>query len=258
MKANYKEERIKFTVAIEKEVYRLIKLESDTSKKKKHPAKWYRDTVSNNLKLDESSNPSLRSYEELLRKYKKRIAEVDPLDIPWSIGSCLIYKEYFPPESIPILIECNQFLETSGLKESKNYISPLPLFISVRLAIWISRLEPTFKRYYPESKNLDHMDFLNRLIVTSFFYAETGEYHLANNKDFDSSLLDFALISGDLNNLQKAFYGDGMYFEPIRTEEKYNKFLETNMEKIKNRDKQISEFRDMFIGSKKLIKRTAK
>lgn len=90
-RGEYRPGRVRVTTAIRDQVYELVKQEDDVHRKHKHPAKWYRNEADTILDLDEDSNPSLRSYEDLLgeaREYYKKPLE---LDRPWDVLDCLTF-----------------------------------------------------------------------------------------------------------------------------------------------------------------------
>ena len=91
-KRPYRESRVRMTERIEKAIYDVLDQEDDLKRKKKrHPAEWYRKAVANGLGLGDSNNPSLRSYEEKIKQFRKPTVQENRLDQPWSIADCFEY-----------------------------------------------------------------------------------------------------------------------------------------------------------------------
>jgi len=108
----YRENRVSVTDDIEDAVFDLIEEENDIGTKKKHPAKWYRTEVAERLKLSEKTNPSLRSYEELVNKKRNHFKERNALDDPWSFGSLINYP--IPQDKIIEVWTLCENLRTGG------------------------------------------------------------------------------------------------------------------------------------------------
>jgi len=139
---SYRANRVRVTKNIEEAVYWLIKTENDTEKKKKHPAKWYREEVAKKLSLSESNNPSLRSYEVLIAKFKEQLKIKDPLDQPWCLGASI--KEHISPEITPVIFEMLRSFPVSDI-------------LTVRIVRWIAHLYPPISELlheeYPDDRN---------------------------------------------------------------------------------------------------------
>jgi len=118
---DYREGRVRVSKPIEESLIELIKQEDDIAKKKKHPAKWYRDEVAKFLKLSERDNPSLRSYEDKISYFRERLRIKNPLDAPWSIAASLKYG--ISPEATADLINvwkyCLAIGHTFTIREAK-------------------------------------------------------------------------------------------------------------------------------------------
>lgn len=131
--------RASVTKGIQKKLLELLKRENDVDKKKKHAAKWYRNEVGKALNLPEENNPLLRSYEVHIRRLKRKLQAHDPLDEPWTIGSC--EKNGISDSAIPMLIEfqkiCNDLNKDLKFPEVWNWE------LSVRKAKWMARLFPS-------------------------------------------------------------------------------------------------------------------
>jgi hypothetical protein len=132
MYSHYREVRVKVTSNIEKELFKLLTKENDVDKKKKHPAKWYRDQVSKSLKLAETDNPSLRSYENFIHDLKKNIKVPNDLDNQWSIGSSIRYD--IPADIIPKIIELEVIFGHRVTEEDPR------VSLSIRSVRWMAKL----------------------------------------------------------------------------------------------------------------------
>lgn len=128
---------VKVTKEIEKQVYKLIKQENDTKKKKKRAAKWYRDEVARILKIQDSNNPSLRSYEGIILKAKEYYKQPHPLDEPWHIGT--IRAHPISSNFLPIALNFNRQWQQQTNKS-----------LTIREILWMDKL-----RYLPVNKQME-------------------------------------------------------------------------------------------------------
>lgn len=103
---DYRESRIKVSYEIKRKLQVLVEKEKDFERVKIHPAKWYRDEVSKLLNLEESQNPSLRSYEEALKPIRIYLKKNNMLDNGWTTHACL--QNNIPADFIPTLIQMKQ------------------------------------------------------------------------------------------------------------------------------------------------------
>ena len=150
--SHYREKRAKVTQLIIDTLTALVDEEKDFTKPKKHPAAWYRENVAKLLKLNEASNPSLRSYEEALKPIRKAYEVKNILDTPWSIGTSIAYG--IPADIIPLLIEYRRDISSiKDIKGKKRDLSTTRL--TIRKARWMARLYPVAKSLledeYPDS-----------------------------------------------------------------------------------------------------------
>ena len=113
----YRKDRVKASDDILKTITSLIEREEDAGSKKKHPAKWYQGEVGKILKLPKNDNPSLRSYEDYVRKIRKGLEKINngPEEKPWSIASLkirislsLILISQFLSANFTTSRQCNQ------------------------------------------------------------------------------------------------------------------------------------------------------
>jgi len=164
MKAAYRDSRVSVSKEIKSTIIELIKKEQDTQKKKKHPANWYRDEVAKTLNLKDENNPSLRSYEEAIRKLKKKLVEPNPLDQRWTLGACSAYSQFFPPDSLSLLMDYKKY------------------FLTIRHAIWIVRLRYLVAEKYPQKE---------APFWISSAYARAERFsQMVEKKAFDTTELD--------------------------------------------------------------------
>lgn len=120
-------DRVRTTPAMLITLSALLKKDDDFQKKKKHPTKFYRDAVAKQLKLSEENNPSLRSYEEEVKKLRIKFKKPDPLDNPWSIATLPAFP--ISPDALPSVLKA--WIYMNG-----NFNDDL----TVRCALWVSRL----------------------------------------------------------------------------------------------------------------------
>lgn len=190
---DYRQGRIPVSETIQREVIRLIVREKDTEKKKRHPTKWYRAEVAKEYKLKEEDNPSLRSYEELVKKYKKRLRETSPMDKQWSLGNYMrleLEKDFklTPEDNLEILKVRNMQLKRA------NSIS---INLSVRQALWIARLSAIIKHIpMPQNEEYKGKDKAYLLWESSFMYAVCEKVCIVRGDDFHTREIDDALLEG--------------------------------------------------------------
>jgi len=129
---DYREGRVRVTDKIRSTLANLVIRENDFAKKKKQPAKWYREQVAKELELKDKDNPSLRSYEEALKPIRRLLQAKNPWDKPWSIGSSI--ECGISADMIPVLIKMQQI----GQKIRRE--------ITIRQARWFARLYPSVEK----------------------------------------------------------------------------------------------------------------
>jgi len=192
----YREARAKVTDEIKRTVSRLIDQEKDWEFKKKHPSRWYRAETARILGLDEDTNPSLRSYEELCRATRKNARVQNPADKPWN--TALLESEMLDPELIPWVINAQANL--------KKYLSK-PLII--REVKWFARLFG-FRTHFkplPEIENDHDLKFLfltNALASWAQVYAEREKVDsIAGIEEPDYSDLDLAIVDNDFSQIRE-------------------------------------------------------
>jgi hypothetical protein len=191
MNVQSREARVKVSDKIYGALYGLIKSEKDyESKKKKHAAKWYRDKVANILELKDRDNPSLRSFEEYIKAIKRTLIPLTPLDRPWCIGVCSKYSSYFPPESIPVLLELKKILYDPQVDPKYGLL--------IRDAIWFIRLKPLIEKIYPPDKVMQYAS------EAAECYAQAEELSQSRGESyFDTSEYDNKLSSGNFDSFYR-------------------------------------------------------
>lgn len=192
----YREERTRVTDEIKRTVSRLIDQEKDWEYKKKHPSRWYRAETARILGLDESANPSLRSYEELCRATRKNSRVQNPDDKPWN--TALLNSEMVDPELIPWVINAQANL--------RKYLSK-PL--TIREVKWFAKLfgfRSHFKPITETEKDAD-LKFLfltNALASWAQVYAEREKVDsIASIEEPDYSDLDIAIVDNDFSQIRE-------------------------------------------------------
>ena len=192
----YKEGRAKVTEEIKRTVSRLVDQEKDWENKKKHPSRWYRTETSRILGLDENNNPSLRSYEELVREIRNNARVQNPVDKPWNTS--LLEKEMLSPELVPWIINVQYRL--------KKYLSK-PL--TIREVKWFSRLFG-FRTYFKPLPEMENDADLRSLFISSVLatwaqiYAEREKVDdIAGIQEPDYSDLDTAIVERDFSAIRE-------------------------------------------------------
>jgi len=187
---SYREGRAKVTEEMRRTVSRLIDQEKDWENKKKHPSRWYRSETARILGLDENSNPSLRSYEELVRDVRNNARIQNPVDKPWN--TALLNSELLDSDLIPWIIN-------TQYHRKKFLAKPL----TIREVKWFSRLFG-FRTYFkplPEMENNPDLGsfFISSVLATwAQVYAEREKIDdIAGIREPDYSDLDIAIIDND-------------------------------------------------------------
>jgi hypothetical protein len=192
----YREARAKVTDEIKRTVSRLVDQEKDWEFKKKHPSRWYRAETARILGLDEDTNPSLRSYEELCRATRKNARAQNPADKPWN--TAMLETEMLDPELIPWVINAQSNL--------KKYLSK-PL--TIREVKWFARLFGFRTHFKPphEAENdpkLKSLFLTNALASWAQVYAEREKVDsIAGIEEPDYSYLDLAIVDNDLSQIRE-------------------------------------------------------
>ena len=159
---SYREGRTKVTEEIKRAVSRLLDQDKDWENKKKHPSRWYRTETARILGLDENSNPSLRSYEELVRDVRKNARVQNPVDKPWN--TALLNSETLVPDLIPWIVGVQYHLKKYlskplTIREVKDYTST---------STWTGTTYSTHHTTYNiqhTTYNIQHSNTLNNLRV---------------------------------------------------------------------------------------------
>ncbi len=176
-----------------------------------------RDFLAHELIKEINESGEIPPSLETAKRYISRARNTDnPIDKPWTIGSCSEYGSYFPPESIPFLMECKQFLRLiiPKLPEGEAIFTCFSSDFSIRDAIWIARLQPIIHKIFSDlissgkAKELnissDHESLvaLTFVLPTIYSFAELTSEIMREDK-FDTSDLDNALFTGDLETLAR-------------------------------------------------------
>jgi hypothetical protein len=220
----YREGRSKVTEEIKRTVSRLIDQEKDWENKKKHPSRWYRVETANILGLNETINPSLRSYEELVREIKKNARVQNPVDGFWN--TALLNSEPLDSDLIPWII---------GVQYHRNKYLSKPL--TIREVKWFTRLFG-FRLYLKPLHEIEHNPDLKSLFISNVLatwaqiYAEREKVDdLAGIQEPDYSDMDVAILENDFSAIRE--YSDEKLSELIHILiEKQEQITESQWERI--------------------------
>lgn len=192
----YREVRTKVTEEIKRTVSRLVDQDKDWESRKKHPSRWYRTEAARILGLDEDSNPSLRSYEELVRDVRKNARAENPVDKPWN--TALLSSETIASDLIPWIVGVQYHL--------KKYLSK-PL--TIREVKWFTRLFG-FREYIKPLPEMETNSDLRSLFISNVLatwaqiYAEREKVDdIAGIQEPDYSDLDLAIIDSDFSVIRE-------------------------------------------------------
>ena len=193
---SYREGRTKVSEEIKRTASRLVDQEKDWENKKKHPSRWYRSETARILGLDENDNPSLRSYEELVREIRNNARVQNPVDKSWN--TALLNSEMLDPDLIPWIINVQYHL-------NKYLAKPL----TIREVKWFTRLFG-FRTYFkplPEMENdpdLRSLFISNVLATWAQIYAEREKVDdIAGIQEPDYSDLDIAIVDNDFSAIRE-------------------------------------------------------
>ncbi len=224
---SYREGRVKVTEEVKRTVSRLVDQENDWENKKKHPSRWYRSEAARILGLDEDSNPSLRSYEELVRDVRENARVQNPVDKTWN--TALLNKEPLDPELTPWIINAQYHL--------KKYLSK-PL--TIREVKWFTRLFGFRTRIKPLPEMEDNPDlrllFISSVLATwAQIYAEREKVDdIAGIQEPDFSDMDIAVVDNDLSAIRE--YSDEKLSDQVHgLFGKQKKLTESEWAKIQER-----------------------
>jgi len=188
---SYREGRAKVTEEIKRTVSRLIDQENDWEKKKRHPSRWYRSETARILGLDENSNPSLRSYEELVRDVRNNARVQNSVDKPWNTAS--LGNEPIDTEIIPWIV---------GAQFNRRQFLSKPL--TRREVKWFTRLFGFRINIKPppeveNNPNLESFFISNALATWSQIYADREKIDaIAGIQNPDYSDLDIAMVGNNI------------------------------------------------------------
>ena len=224
---SYREGRVKVTEEVKRTISRLVDQENDWDTKKKHPSRWYRTETAIILGLDEESNPSLRSYEELVRDVRENARVQNPIDKPWN--SAFLNKEPLDVELVPWIIAAQYHL--------KKYLSK-PL--TIREVKWFARLFGFRTRFKPQPEIENDLDirshFVSSMIASwAQIYAEREKVDtIAGIEEPDYTDLDLAIVDNDFSAIRE--YSDEKLSDQVHgLLGKQKKLTESEWSKIQER-----------------------
>jgi len=218
--------RADVTDAIKDKTLQLVKEQKDFTSPKKHSAAWYRNQVGLDLNLVEDVNPSIRSYEDLLRLIRHNLRRTDPLGEPWTIGSC--EKNGIPDSAIPMLIEFQKYCNDRN-KELK-FLEMVKWELSVRDAKWMARLFPSVDAV---AKKYCAKYAIDRIVVLSWIAK------IYSKKEFYAGITD---KSGNSNSTFNTYKIDkSVFYEPHTTVEQWFKNIGRADIDLENKIKMIND-----------------
>ena len=133
---------------------------------------------------------------ETTKRYISKARNSDnPIDQPWTLGACRDYPTFFPPSSLLFLVKMQE--------EAKTFVNVFTNIrsrgFSIRVAMWIVRLQPLIKEYFqPDDFKEENMYLFN--VAQAYSTAEkTSE--IMGETAFDSNDLDDSVCSRNLDNI---------------------------------------------------------
>ncbi len=143
---------------------------------------------------------------ETAKRYISKARNTDnPIDKTWTLACCSEYASFFPPESIPILIDykhCLSHIE-SDIEYGKIFGVSMS-DISIRCAIWIVRLKPIIEHLSPKLMiGNEPLPFTYPVVIAMMYSMAEMAYEILGEDHFDSSDLDNALFAGDIRTLSR-------------------------------------------------------
>lgn len=153
-----------------------------------------RDAVALHLRDEIERMGEIPPSEETLIKMisRERNRETNPLDEPWSLGVLSKYKNDFPSEIVPVLIEIEKLQMYSSYETPKERLT-------IRHAQWIARLyhliKEVYMRRYPEeledASKKPVKEYLWMFFIIADVYAKWEEMNeIIGEKHIDTSELD--------------------------------------------------------------------
>ena len=185
---------------------------------------YYRAVTQRDIPRDFLANTLIKEIKESREIYptletaKRYISDArnsgNPIDEPWSIACCSEYSSFFPPDSIPVLMNYKQWIQ--GLSkvskeahdrhnEYTNLFGVSISDISIRHAIWIIRLKPLIEKTFADQiANDENMRLAYTFAITLVYMIAEMTCEILN-EHFISTGLDSALASGDLDTLSRIY-----------------------------------------------------
>jgi hypothetical protein len=186
---------------LEPSIKRLICYRAIT--KRMVPRKFLANELIKEIKEAGEIAPTL---ETTMRYISKARNEDNPLDKPWSIACCSEYSSFFPPDSIPVLMDYKQWAYNLFKDADGGYKDLFGISISdisIRHSIWIIRLKPLIEKTFADQMTNDENFRLGYPFIIAMIYAMAETTCEILNEDFISTGLDSALAARDLNSLAR-------------------------------------------------------
>jgi len=158
------------------------------------------------IKEIEEAREIAPTLETTMRYISKARNEDNPLDKPWSIACCSEYNSFFPPDSIPVLMNYKQWVHEllkDADDEYKDLFGISISAISIRHAIWIIRLKPFIEKTFADQMTNDENTRLGYPFFIAMIYAMAEMTCEILDEHFISTGLDSALAARDLDTLAR-------------------------------------------------------
>ncbi len=141
---------------------------------------------------------------ETAKRYISKARNTDnPIDKPWTLACCSEYASFFPPESIPILIDYMNFLgQIEFDNEVREIFGSSISKITIRDAIWMIRLKTIIEHLSPKLMiENEPLPFAYPVVIAMMYSGAEMASEILGEGHFDSSDLDNALFAGDIKIL---------------------------------------------------------
>jgi len=150
-----------------------------------------RELLANRLIKEIEESNELAPTLETAKRYISKARNADnPIDEPWTLGTCRDYPTFFPPGSLLFLTKM-QYMDI--FKNISNQ------GLSIRKAMWIVRLQPLVKEFFePDDFKDEHMILAN---IAEAYSAAERTSEIMGEPIFNSSDMDDSLCSKNIENI---------------------------------------------------------
>lgn len=177
---------------------------------------YYRAVTQRMVPREFLANELIREIEEIgeiapaletTKRYISRARNVDnPLDKPWSIACCSEYSLFFPPDSIPVIMNYRQWVHEFSKDADGEYRDLFGISmsdISIRHAIWIIRLKPLIEKTFADQMENDNDVRFGYPFFIAMVYQMAEITCEMLGERFVTTGLDNALVSRDLDTISR-------------------------------------------------------